>query len=101
MSPVSYLIFGAVAMATAASGLIFLRSWRDSRDRFFLFFALSFFVQALNRVLVALEPTPQEASPWHYGVRFVAYTLIVLAILDKNRPARAPAATCRATDLEE
>jgi hypothetical protein len=101
MSPLYYLMFGAVAMAAAALGLIFLRYWRDSRDRFFLFFALSFFVQALNRVLVALAPTPQEASPWHYGVRFLAYVLIVLAILDKNRPGRAPAATCRATNLEE
>jgi uncharacterized membrane protein HdeD (DUF308 family) len=89
-SPGSFLVLGAIAMGSFVAGLFFLRYWRDSRDRFFLLFALSFFVQALNRIALALADNPNEGSPWHYGVRFVAYLLILLAILEKNRapPAR-------------
>jgi uncharacterized membrane protein HdeD (DUF308 family) len=89
MSSLNHMLLGALTMATAAVGLFFLRFWQDGRDRFFLLFALSFFIQALNRLALALSSNPQEGSPWHYGVRFAAYVLIVLAIMDKNRPLRA------------
>jgi uncharacterized membrane protein HdeD (DUF308 family) len=81
----SIFLLGAVAMGTAVIGLFFLRFWRDGRDRLFLWFALSFFLQAANRVALALADRPNEGSPWHYGVRFVAYCLIIVAILEKNR----------------
>jgi hypothetical protein len=94
MTPMHYLLLGALTAATAVVGLIFLRLWQDSRDRFFLFFALSFFVQAINRIALALSSTPYEGNPVHYLVRLAAYVLIILAILDKNRPVRkAPPAT--------
>jgi uncharacterized membrane protein HdeD (DUF308 family) len=88
MTPIHHLLFGAIAMGTLAIGFIFLRLWRDSADRFFLFFALSFFVQAANRIALSLTVSPQEGSPWHYGVRFVAYLLIIMAIIDKNQGPR-------------
>jgi hypothetical protein len=75
-------------MGTLVCGLVFLRLWRDGEDRFFLFFALSFLVQAVNRVALALEPSPNEGSPLHYWVRFLAYVLILVAIIDKNRAPR-------------
>jgi hypothetical protein len=79
-------------MGALTIGLIFLRLWRQTHDRFFLWFALSFMVQALNRVALSLTPSPQEGSPWHYGVRFAAYLLILWAILGKNRePTRGTA----------
>ena len=42
MSP---LLSGAIVMACAVIGLHFLRFWKSTRDRFFLYFALSFFIQ--------------------------------------------------------
>jgi hypothetical protein len=84
----SYLMLGAIAMGTFVAGLLFLRHWRDGRDRFFLFFALSFFVETISRVALAATPRPDEASPWFYGIRLVAYGLILLAILDKNLQRR-------------
>ncbi|HEY7027323.1 MAG TPA: DUF5985 family protein [Gemmatimonadales bacterium] len=90
MTSLQHTLLGAVAMGTLAIGLIFLRLWRDSADRFFLFFALSFFVQAFNRVALSFATSPQEGSPWHYGVRFLAYVLIILAIVDKNRAPTDP-----------
>ena len=85
MTPLHHLLLGAVAMGSLTIGLIFLRLWRQTRDRFFLLFALSFMVQAINRIALSLAPSPNEASPWHYGVRLAAYLLILLAILGKNR----------------
>ena len=81
----SLLMLGAIAMGCFVAGLMFLRFWRDGRDRFFLLFALSFFVEAFSRVLLALSPRPNEGSPWLYGIRLAAYLLILWAIYEKNR----------------
>ena len=88
MTPLNPLLLGALAMATTAVGLIFLRLWRDSGDRFFLLFALSFLLEGVNRIALAFSRAPHEGISWHYLVRLAAYVLIILAILDKNRPAR-------------
>jgi uncharacterized membrane protein HdeD (DUF308 family) len=90
MTPVHSLLLGALAMGTLTCGLIFLRLWRDSADRFFLFFALSFLVQAVNRVALSMEPSPNEGSPLHYWIRLLACVLILVAIADKNRAPRRP-----------
>jgi hypothetical protein len=81
----SPLLLGAIACASAIAGLFFLRYWRSTRDRFFLFFAASFFIEAANRVEMAFSPGLHEAQPFNYAVRLVAYALILLAIWDKNR----------------
>jgi hypothetical protein len=78
---------GMIAMGFAVAGVFFLRFWRDSRDRLFAMFALSFLVMAGSRVAVALSDQP-AAAPVHYWVRLVAFSLILVAVLDKNRPRR-------------
>lgn len=79
---------GAIAMASLAAGLYFLRFWRSTGDRFFLFFALSFWIEAANRVGLASVPgtlrIPEE-YPVFYLIRLLAFILILYAILDKNR----------------
>ena len=88
----SMLLLGAIAMGCFVAGLLFLRFWRDGRDRFFLLFALSFFVEASSRVLLAVSQRPNEGSPWIYCIRLAAYLLILWAIYEKNRrTARASA----------
>jgi len=80
---------GAIAMATAAVGLFFLRFWRTTRDRFFLWFALSFFVEAVHRVYSGLNPEVSEDTAYHYLVRLVSYAFILWAIWEKNLPKRS------------
>jgi hypothetical protein len=78
-------MLGAIAMASLVAGLYFFRFWLHSRDRFFIFFALSFWMEAANRcAMLALGATDEDA-PLHYIVRVVAYGLIIAAIVDKNR----------------
>ena len=83
------LLLGAIAMAAMAAGLFFYRFWRKTQDRFFLFFALSFWVQALDRMLLGLADVQHEDRPEFYLLRLLAYGLILVAIYDKNRPRRA------------
>lgn len=75
---------GGIAVASLVAGLFFFRFWRSTRDTFFLFFALSFLIEAGNRVALALL-VASELEPVFYLVRVLAYGLIVVAILQKNR----------------
>jgi hypothetical protein len=83
------IIVGAIATGYTAAGLFFLRFWRDTNDRLFSMFAFAFFVLAINRVVAGL--LPESDRHWVYWVRFAAFALILLAILDKNRAGTRPA----------
>lgn len=80
------MLLGAIAMASTIIALFFLRFWRSTGDRFFLFFALSFFIEALSRVFLAPVAQSTDDAPMYYLIRLLSYALIVFAILDKNRP---------------
>jgi hypothetical protein len=83
------MLLGGIAIGSFVAGLFFLRYWRSTRDRFFLFFMLAFWIEAVNRVDMALTDSwNEDDSPVHYLVRLVTYGLILLAIWDKNRPGR-------------
>jgi hypothetical protein len=86
-----YILSGALATGLAVAGLFFLRFWRDTGDRLFALFALAFFAMAANRVQLGLTNGPEDRE-WKYWVRFIAFALILVAILDKNRPRRRPPA---------
>jgi hypothetical protein len=79
---------GGIALVTAFSGLFFLRFWRRTRDRFFLYFALSLWIEAAHRATLGLYPEITDTNPFSYMLRIVAYGLIILAILHKNRRGR-------------
>jgi hypothetical protein len=85
---VNAFLLGAITFGSLAVALFFLRYWRSSRDRFFLFFALSFLIEAINRADMALRSGMSETTPMHYTVRLITYALILIAIWDKNRPGR-------------
>ena len=82
------MLMGAIAAGWLIAGLFFFRFWRQTHDRFFLWFALSFWLESANRVALGLRADLQEDSPLLYGLRVVAYGLILLAIWQKNRPRR-------------
>ena len=84
------LLSGVVAAGSLVVALFFLRFWRTTRDRFFLFFALSFTLEAINRTLLGVQNGSGEDQPAYYLIRLVAYGLILIAIIDKNRPRAGP-----------
>jgi hypothetical protein len=84
----NHFLLGGISVGSFVVGLIFLRYWLSTRDRFFLFFVLSFWIEAGNRLAMALTSNWNEVSPVHYLIRLLSYGLIVVAIWDKNRPGR-------------
>ena len=76
---------GAVAMASFVACLFFIRFWQETRDRFFVFFAVAFGVDAIARMTLALGGIAQENEPLFYLARLLTFVLIILAIIDKNR----------------
>jgi uncharacterized membrane protein HdeD (DUF308 family) len=78
------LLLGGIAIASLLAGLFFLRFWKNTGDRFFLFFAVSFFIEGLNRAALGLTANPKEEQPVFYFVRFLSFVLILLAIAHKN-----------------
>lgn len=82
------ILVGGIATASLIAGLFFFRFWRTTRDRFFLFFAIAFWIEGAQRFLVFQIVGTDEAQPMYYLPRLVAYALIIIAIVDKNRKAR-------------
>lgn len=80
-------VSGLITMGFFVAGLFFFKFWRDTEDQLFAFFALAFWVLATNQALTAFSLIPLEERTWLYLLRLVAFSLILLAILLKNRRA--------------
>ncbi|NUP13122.1 MAG: hypothetical protein HOW73_44340 [Polyangiaceae bacterium] len=82
-------LHGALAALLATVGMFFLRFYLTSRDRLFLFFSLAFFFFCANYVGLGIAKTSLESRHYVYVLRLVAFILIIVGILDKNRRERA------------
>ena len=80
-----HFLWGALTMACAIAGLFFLRFWRTTRDRLFLFFALAFWTLGASWCSLALAHPSAETQHHQYAIRLVAFVLILIAVIDKNR----------------
>jgi hypothetical protein len=78
-------LLGATAMACWTAMLFFFRFWRQSRDRLFGMFAVAFLLMGLTRLGLAMSHDPTEGDTFLYWIRFAAFVLILVAIVDKNR----------------
>jgi hypothetical protein len=79
---------GAITFGFLVAAVFFLRFWRRSAERLFAMFAAAFFVLAIERVILALVSPENEFRSFVYIVRLVAFVLIIIAIVDKNRGAK-------------
>lgn len=77
-------LMGSTAMGYGIAGMFFLRFWRTTSDRLFLFFGLALFLLALNRVVFLFVVPHDSRGDYPYWVRLAAFVMILLAILDKN-----------------
>lgn len=84
----SGFVSGALVTGYLVAGLFFLRFWRATADRLFGIFAGAFCLLALQRALLALMDHTRDDRVWIYGLRALAFILIIAAIVDKNRNTR-------------
>lgn len=75
---------GAICMAALVIALFFVRYWRQSRDKLFIYFALAFVLEAAQRMLQAW-PSEDADAPQYFLLRLLEYGLILAAIIQKNR----------------
>ena len=85
MSPLLALLTGAIAALSLVAALFFLRFWKRTHDRFFLLFALAFAIDGLSRLIVAAIHLSDESEPFSYLPRLVTFSLIIAAVVSKNR----------------
>lgn len=77
---------GATAMGYLTAAVFFLRFFWDTADRLFAMFAAAFAILGVNRIAVALMKPADEASQTaFYLIRLIAFVVILIAIIDKNR----------------
>lgn len=77
--------FGAVAMGHLVACVFFLKFWTRTRDELFAVFAAAFGLFSLEQILIAWVGLPREEQTWFYLLRLLAFSLIIWAILRKNR----------------
>lgn len=78
---------GAIVMGFAVAGLLFLSYWRRTRQSLFLAFAASFFLLAINYTWLAVTEIPVEERSPLFLVRLLAFAMIIVAIIQSNRPS--------------
>ena len=79
------LVAGALIAIYSAIALFFLRFWMAARERLFGLFALAFVVLAVQRLALSLTNATLENQTVFYLMRLLAFMIIVVAIVDKNR----------------
>jgi len=79
---------GAIMLGFAAIGLFFVGFWKRTSDRLFLLFACSFFLLAIERLVLVLVSPDYEFRSYIYLIRLTAFLTIILAIVDRNRAGK-------------
>ena len=99
--PFMHVLLGAVIMGDAIAALFFVRFWKMTGDRFFLFFAASFVADAVGRVVVDEGIPPFGHEALGYMLRILSYLFIIAGILYKNRRVRASRTIIRSNPVAQ
>ena len=80
---------GGAAMACLASGLFFVRFWRESRDRLFVCLAVAFATFAINYTMLGMLPLADERRAYAFALRLIGFVAILVGVLVKDRELAA------------
>jgi uncharacterized membrane protein len=76
--------------AEVIAALFFFRAWRETRERLFLCFGASFTLLGIERVLMLCLNTTSQSAPFVFLVRLLAFSLLIVGIVDRNRRGQSP-----------
>lgn len=82
--------WGVLSMSAAVAGLFFLKFWKESADRLFVFFALAFWSLSAHWTGLAIVNPELESRHQLYILRLAAFVILIVGILDKNARAARP-----------
>lgn len=83
-------MWGATTFGSWVIALFFLKYWKRTRDRLFLFFSAAFWILSVNWIALATTTPDYEARHWIFVARVLAFSFMILGILDKNWNTRPP-----------
>lgn len=86
--PLYDFLAGAIMFGFLVAALFFLRFWRRTGDGLFLAFAIAFALLGVGQAVQALASIPQEERSYIFLIRLAAFTIIIAAVVRKNRAAR-------------
>ena len=75
---------GGITVGFLVISIYFLRFWRRLREPLFGAFALAFLLLSIERIIQVMLHEANIHSPLLYLIRFFAFCLIILAIVQKN-----------------
>lgn len=75
---------GAATISLLVIAMFFLRFWKRTHDRLFLFFAGAFLLMMVERIIRTVVGENEWAA-YVFTVRLAAFILIIIAVVDKNR----------------
>lgn len=81
----SNFVTGLIAMGYLASALFFLKFWTRTGDRLFLAFFIAFALFATEQGFLVWARAAREEQTWFYLLRLCGFSLIIAAIIDKNK----------------
>ena len=76
---------GAIFTAYVVITLLFWRSWQQTGDRLFKFFAAAFLALGIERLILLAFASNNESIHLVYVVRLLAFSMIIWGIVEKNR----------------
>ena len=89
MTDALMFVNGALTAGLLVLALFFLKFWRRTNDRFFVYFACAFLLMAFGQAAFAwVGGNSENTDPFIYVLRLVAFILIVVAIVRKNVQGR-------------
>lgn len=89
MSSLLAFLNGALTMASFVAGLLFLKFWRRTGDRLFVFFAAALWTLGVTWFALVFEGTTSETRHHVYAIRLLSFGLLLVGIADKNRRRRS------------
>jgi len=98
LETINLVLVGALTISSWVVGLFFLRFFRTSRDRLFVFFALAFLLLGCNWLGLAIVDWSEETRHWIFVLRLLAFVLVLVGAIDKNRRASSRAAGAKARE---
>ena len=78
-------VWGVLTTESAVAAVFFLRFWRLSGDRLFVYFALAFAAMTINWIGLSVMDPAFDSGHYMYVFRLLAFVLIIAGIVDKNR----------------
>ncbi len=85
MNAMAFFLSGCAMLGAWVAGVHFFRFWLKSRDRLFFMFGVSFWLMSLERLVLAFTSPWREEYSYVYIIRLIAFLIIIIAVVDKNR----------------